>query len=129
MLNSAAQAATARALAQIGEPCTFKRISGTAPRVDVISVTVNAIVRNYQPDSGNPSRQGFGSGQVGSITEGDREVIVMTQDLVNARFPLPLMKHDKIFVASSGETLDVTQVDANKRSIAGAIELRAVGVA
>ena len=55
-------------------------------------------------------------------------VIVMAGDLASKRFPLPLKKNDKI-ILESGEELNVIEVDANKRAVAGAIELKASGVA
>jgi hypothetical protein len=55
-------------------------------------------------------------------------VIAMTQDLCDARFPVPLRKGDKITLARTNEVLSVVSIDASKRGIAGAIEIEAAGV-
>ncbi len=53
----------------------------------------------------------------------------MIEDLAQARFPLPVQKNDNIILSSTGEKLNVTRVDMQKRAFAGAIELAAAGVA
>lgn len=122
-------AAYGRALARAGLQVTIKRVTGFAPNPVVeLSVTVQAIVRDYQPDTSEPSEMGYAPSKVGGITQGDRLVIVMASDLATARFPLPLMKNDKIIIVSTGDELNVVDVDAFKRVAAGAIELKAAGV-
>jgi len=101
---------------------TFTRVSGVAPNATTASATVTAIVRNY---SGAASG---GAGSTGAITQGNRSLIVLADDLNDEGFPLPLQKHDKVTLTDTGEMLDVQQVDPFKRAAAGAIELQALGV-
>jgi hypothetical protein len=118
-----------RAIAKRGEGVTFTRVSGLAPVSFSFSADLTAIVMKYAPDGGAASRQGYGANELGGVTQGDRLVILMTQDLCDARYPLPVRKDDKITLSRTGEELTVVSVDASKRGIAGAIEIEAVGVA
>ena len=122
------QAAHRRALQRTGELVTVRRVSGTAPRTVSFSVEVYANVQSYAPDTVEPSQTGYSASQLGGITQNDRKVIIVAQDLSDARFPLPVLKNDKIVLAN-GEVLNVTGVDEHKRSLAGAIELTAAGIA
>ncbi|MGH8598291.1 MAG: hypothetical protein ACREXT_16690 [Gammaproteobacteria bacterium] len=107
----------------------MQRISGTAPRTVSFSAIVRAIVREYRPDTSDPARTGYGATGIGGITQTEREVLLMASDLAIARFPLPVKESDKIILATTGEKLNVTRVDGEKRSQAGAVELFAAGVA
>lgn len=127
-IDATMQAAHANAIALVGVPCTFQRVSGQAPNASTFSVTVTALVRSYTPDMTAQARQGEPATRIGSISQGQRQVIVMAEDLAAKRFPLPLRKNDKIIVVDTGQELTIDQVDSFHRAIAGAIELRASGV-
>ena len=101
---------------------TFQRVTGAAPNVTIQSATVCALVRNYLPDGGAASQQGYAASQLGAVTVGERSFLVMASDLAAAGFPLPLQKGDNLLPADTGEKLTLTRVDAYKRAIAGAIE-------
>jgi hypothetical protein len=101
---------------------TFQRVTGLAPNVTIVSATVTAIVRNYQPDGVAESQTGYSGSQVGAITLGDRQILVMASDLAAQNFPLPLKKGDNALVADTGEKLKITRVDMTKRAIAACIE-------
>jgi hypothetical protein len=113
-----------RAIARRGESVTFQRITGQAPNVTILpppnGATVQAIVMNYQvqPDVMRVDPEG-------GVTLGDRQIIVLADDLTAAGFPLPLRKNDKAIV--QGEVLNVETLDPSKRGIAGAIEVHAKG--
>lgn len=118
-----------RAIARAGlSAVTFKRITGFAPNTAVVSATVQAVVRDYNPDTTSVAQTGYAATKLGAMTEGDRMIIVMATDLFDARFPLPLKKNDKVVIVETGEELNITVVDASKRAVAGAIELKASGV-
>jgi hypothetical protein len=121
------QFAYRRAIQRTGELVTLRRISGAAPRTVGFSVDVYANVQTYAPDTVEPSEAGYPASQLGGITQNDRKVIVVAQDLADARFPLPVQKNDKIVLAN-GDVLNVTGVDEHKRQLAGAIELTAAGI-
>jgi len=129
VINPAAESVTRRGIAAKGIEVVFSRLSGMAPNVVSFSAQVKAIVQNYVPDSIVTRETGYSASQIGAITQGDRQVIVMAKDLRDRRFPLPPQKHDKILILETGELLDVTRVDVGKRALAGAIELFGTGVA
>lgn len=110
-----------RALGRRGQDVTFRRVVGQAPNAIVVNATVSAIVMDYVPEAAvMPVKR------EGAITQGGRHIIVLADDLAEKHFPLPLVKHDKAII--NGETLDIFSVDANKRGLAGAIDVLAVGV-
>lgn len=122
-------AAYGRAFARTGIAVEIKRITGFAPNPTAINTaSVQAIVRDYQPDTSQVAEMGMAATKMGAITESDRLVIVMATDLANQRFPLPLRKNDKVVILSTGDELNIVDVDAYKRAAAGAIELKAAGV-
>lgn len=125
--NPSAVAAYRSALARVGQSVTFTRVNGQPPNTATFSATVNAVVNDDLPDMTAVSRTGFSESKRGAITQGDRKVIVLGQDLADARFPLPLRKNDKAVIG--GETFNVTLVDPYKRDFSGAIELTVTGVA
>ena len=130
-IDTAINGAYERAFARLGVAVsvTFKRVTGFAPNaVTTQSAAVMAVVRNYQPDTTSVAQTGYATTKQGAITEGDRMIIVMVTDLQAAGFPLPLRKNDKV-IMDTGDELNITDVDSWKRAAAGAIELKAAGVA
>jgi hypothetical protein len=127
-INLNMQAAHARAIGQFGQAITVQRLTGEAPNVTALSAVVTAIVKNMPPETAAPTQAGYSSSALGGITQTDRMVIVMASDLAAAGFPVPVQKNDKIILSTTGEKLDVSRVDGEKRSQAGAIELYAAGV-
>ncbi len=134
--DPAAQARYRRALSRNGQQVRFARPSGVAPNVVLIppgGATVTARVMDYLPDGVAASESGYSSSALGGITQGERRIIVMADDLSGAGFPLPAQKGDLTTLLDDAgaeiETLLVTRVDASKRALAGAIELSATGVA
>ena len=118
-----------RAIRRVGQSVTFERITGFAPNVATISVTVLAAFRGKAPDTVEPRASGYGASQPGGLSETERELLVMVSDLTAVGFPLPLQRGDKITIASTGERLSVLRFDAGRRAIAGVIEITAAGVA
>jgi hypothetical protein len=115
-----------RALARAGQSVTFVRNVGVAPNITQVSATVTARVMTYIPDTAAVGRTDFSASRLGTITQADRKIIVLADDLANAGFPVPLQKNDKAIVV--GETLNVVSVDPNTRELAGAVELVVAGV-
>lgn len=107
MTPEAATAAYRRALNldNLGEPVEVRRYTGTAgtnrPKFDA---TVMARVTDYQP-----------SDLVGDIKQGDRQVILMFEDLIAAQFPMPVKKTDKIVVRN--RECSIEMLDDNTRRI------------
>lgn len=131
MTDPSAQAAYRNAIDLAGQPVIFRRISGQAPNTARFDAQVTAIFRAYQPTGAIGAAAGGGA-----ITEGLREFIVLSDDLVDARFPLPLAKNDKIIpgmivngsFVPGNEQFNISEVDAGTRFFAGAIEGKAIGV-
>ena len=136
-IDPAARERTRRAIYRTGQPVRFGRLSGAAPNVTTTptgGASVTARVFDYSPDGTSPSEAGYPATQLGGITQGERRLLVMADDLSLAGFPVPVQKGDQITLvdwttSADLETLSVTRVDAAKRAIAGAIELSATGVA
>lgn len=138
MVDSSAQALYEQAIASTGQPVTFQRLVGQPPSVTISppgGATVTAVVRNYAPDATQEAASGYSASQVGNLTEGDRQILVMAADLDAQGFPLPLQKGDRVVLQAAdetppaGEVLVLTRVDAQKRKLAGCIEAAGVGVA
>jgi hypothetical protein len=121
MTDANAVAAYRRALARRGEPVIVRRIDGTAPNTAVFDAAVTAIVMDYIPRTPVADFR-----PEGAVTLGARNIIVLTDDLDRARFPLPVAKNDKVVVR--GEELNIVSVDPSKRGIAGALDIVAMGV-
>ena len=122
MIDPTMAAAHRRAIDRTGELVTFQRVFGVAPNARTFSAQVRANVKNATPEGTEPAQEGLGASQRGAITQTDRQLVVMAQDLVDKRFPMPLRKHDKVILAD-GTKGDVTRVDPHKRQLAGAIEI------
>ncbi len=137
-MDAAAAAFTRTGILRVGQPVAFQRLVGQAPNATITppgGAIVTAAVRSYLPDTTQQAASGYSASQVGNLTEGDRQVLVMAQDLAAAGFPLPLMKGDRIVLQAAdepvpvGEVLTVTRVDAQKRKMAGCVEVYGLGVA
>ena len=127
MIDASAEAFTRLGIQLVGIPVTFERVTGFAPNATTISATVTAKVMKYALDTVTVAETGYPASKQGAIRQGDREVLVMATDLAAQGFPLPVLKSDRIVLAT-GDTLSIIAVDANKRAMAGCIEIGAAGV-
>jgi hypothetical protein len=110
-----------------GTQVTFRRTIGAAPNTQKIEATVTAVVSTMVVDTYSTSRTGYSSVMTGSLDQTQRRILVMAEDLDAAGYPLPIKQNDGIKL-DSGEWLNITQVDAQTRAVAGAIEMLASGV-
>lgn len=90
--------------------------------------TVRAIVRNVTADRAAASATGYGANRPGGLSQDDRQIIVMADDLAAQNFPLPLQKGDIVLVKDTGDRLTLTRIDSTRRALAGAIEATGTGV-
>lgn len=127
-INQAAADFTALGIYTVGVPVVFTRLSGFSPRVVSFEASVTALVRLVQTDNEPESRTGYTASKPGAITQDDREIIVMASDLASARFPLPIVKGDRVRIDGGTEEWNVAKVDAYKRAMSGAIEITVSGV-
>lgn len=99
---------------EVGETVYVRRYSGTPPSLTSVDTATKARVMEYQ------ARE-----IVGPITEGDRKVIALVDDLSGV---LPLTLNDAVVVR--GKELAIKAIDDNTRRIGGtliALELRVGG--
>ena len=129
MIDPGFSASSARAIKRVGQRVMFERVIGFAPHATVTRVTVTAAIRGKAPDTVEPRRSGYSASEPGSLSETERECLVMASDLSAAGFPLPLQRGDRITIIESGERLNVVRSDSGRRAIAGMIEVTAAGVA
>lgn len=99
------------------EPIAIRRYTGKGANRPWFDWLCTARVVDYTPDQ-----------LVGPIQQGDRKLIVLAQDLVDAQFPGPIVKNDKAVVR--GKELNIEAVDDNTRRVGTvliAYELRVRG--
>lgn len=106
-------AAHRRMLRRLGESVTLRRLTGTTSQT-AVDATVTARVTGYRPQA-----------LAGGIQQGDRELIVLAEDLVAAGWPVPPKKGDRIILRPDadgvGETLTVQAVDSSRRRVGGVL--------
>lgn len=127
-LDLAGQAFTRQSIYLVGVSVTFARLFGVAPNVTSMTACVTAVVRLVLSDGEVESRTGYASSKPGSITQDDRQIIVMSDDLANAGFPVPVQKGDRVTIDETAEAFNITRVDNYKRNMTGAVEMIATGV-
>lgn len=95
-----------RFLDQVGEVVLIRRYTGAGASRPRFDVSVKARVVEYEPNE-----------LAGLIVQGDRKLIVLAQDLIDAQFPIPLRKGDKAVVR--GKELNIEAPDDNTRRVRG----------
>jgi hypothetical protein len=127
MIDPTIEASYKDNIARVGKLVRFIRITGQAPRTAKFSADVMAVVTDYVPE-----HTVLDVKREGSITQGQRHLIVVNGDLTAKGFVLPIQKNDKVIVGREnvddwivdGEPeFNVTRTDPNKRHIAGATEV------
>lgn len=106
-----------RELGQYGETTHIRRYSGTGPGRTHVDTPMRARVRGYQPAE-----------LVGTIQQGDRNVIGLAEDLINGGFLMPVTASDKLIVR--GRELAIMGVDDSSRRVGSmlvAIEIQVRG--
>ena len=106
-----------RELGQYGEVILIRRYNGTGPGRTYVDTPMHARVRGYQPAE-----------LVGTIQQGDRNVIGLAEDLTNGGFLMPVTPSDKAIVR--GRELAIMGVDDSSRrvgSVLVAIEMQVRG--
>jgi hypothetical protein len=89
-----------RALRARGEAVLLRRYTGSGTNRPRFDVEVRARVIGYQPTE-----------LIGSITQGDRRVIILLEDAIKAQFALPITTNDKCVVR--GRELAIMAADDN----------------
>lgn len=99
------------------ETVTLRRYTGTGANRPFFDTEVSARVTGYQP-----------SDLVGDIRQGDRQVIMLADDLIVAQFPMPVRQTDRLIVG--GKECSIEALDDRTRRIGStliAYELRIRG--
>lgn len=106
-----------RHLTKVGEEITIRRYTGTGVNRPRFDATVRARVEDYRPEE-----------LVGTISQGDRRIVALAEDLYAAQFPMPVTASDKIIIR--GRELAIIKADDNTRRLQGvliALEIQARG--
>jgi len=104
MNTDSIKASYARMLADVGEPVAIRRYTGAGANRPYFDAAVLARVTGYEPKE-----------IVGTIVQGDRKLIVLAQDLIDAQFALPVRKGDKAVVR--GVELNIEAADDSTRRV------------
>jgi hypothetical protein len=83
-----------------GETVLIRRYTGSGTNRPRFDVSVRGRVNGYEP-----------SQLIGSITQGDRRVLILQEDLIKAQFALPITSSDKCVVR--GRELAIQAADDN----------------
>lgn len=105
------------AIDAVGENIVIRRYTGAGQNRPRFDVAVRARVVDYEPNE-----------LVGGISQGDRKLIVLAEDMIAAQAPLDIKKGDKAVVR--GKELNIEAADDNTRRVQGvliAYELRVRG--
>lgn len=92
----------------IGKPLHIRRYTGTGTNRPRFDAEVRARITGYAPDE-----------LVGTITQGDRKVIFLAEDLIAAHFPTPITTSDK--VVEDGKELAIIAPDKSTREVQGVL--------
>jgi hypothetical protein len=115
----------ARRIAARPEVVTLYRLTGAAPNVTSVSVTVTGSVVDVKSSTANQDVEGRVPN--GNIPQSAAEIIIMAQDLEAASFPMPVEKYDKITLSATGARLSISDVDMHKGARGGAVYIYADG--
>jgi len=106
-----------RMMDEVGEEVAIRRYTGSGANRPYFDATVMARVVDFKP-----------ADLVGEIIQGDRNLIVIAQDLIDAQVQMGVRKGDKAIVR--GKELNIEAVDDNTRRVQGqliAYEIRVRG--
>lgn len=106
-----------RRLIASGEEVRLRRYTGTGSARPFADYRVRAKVSGYDPEQ-----------LVGSIQQGDRNIIALADDVFASQFPVPITTNDKVIVR--GRELAIQAVDDSTRRLGGeliAYEIQARG--
>lgn len=93
-----------------GETIAIRRYSGPGVGRTYVDRTCRARVVGYSPNE-----------LVGSITQGDRKVIVLAEDLDGESPPFKITKSDKVVASRFADELAIMGVDDNTRRVQGTL--------
>lgn len=106
-----------RQIKRHGEPVKLRRYTGTGPTRVATDYDVRGWVKGFDPHN-----------LVGGIVYGDRQAIVLAEDVAAKAFPVPITSADKLVVR--GRELAIGSVDDNShrdRGVLFAYELKVTG--
>ncbi|MBX3579916.1 MAG: hypothetical protein KF723_22160 [Rhizobiaceae bacterium] len=95
-----------RMLNERGETVVHRRYTGAGPNRPRFDVEVMAVVVGYD-------EKDF----VGAIQQGDRKIILLAEDLIDAQVALPITSNDRIVVR--GKELSIIAPDDSTRRVKG----------
>jgi len=116
-----------RAIAIRGVPIQLQRLTGYAPNVISFTASIRGLVETVTQNTTEDARTGIPSSATGVVTQFDRKVSLIEEDLTDAQFPLPVQIGDKLFLPKTNETLTISSVDPYRSDVVGVIEMTATG--
>lgn len=108
MTPESVKASYRQAMNDRGETVTHRRYTGAGSHRPHFDADVMAVVSGYQPNEFS-----------GSIVQGDRNIILLAEDLIEAKVPLPITSADKIVVRN--KELAIIAVDDSSKRVAGVL--------
>lgn len=108
MTPEACRSSYRRVLAKVGEHVVIRRYTGSGPNRPRFDWTVRARVVEFDP-----------SELIGGIVQGDRKIIVLAQDLMDAQAPVPVVAGANWKAVVRGKEVTIKAVDDNTRRVAG----------
>lgn len=89
-------------LGEVGQSVLIRRYTGTGANRPYFDAAVMARVMGYAPQE-----------IVGTVVQGDRKLIVLAQDLIDAQFALPVKRNDKAVIR--GVEVNIEAADDSTR--------------
>lgn len=87
--------------AELKETIVVRRYTGTGTNRPKFEVSVRASSRRYH-----------GTELIGSIVQGDQQVLILVEDLIQKKFALPMTTNDKVVISGK----EIAIVAANERA-------------
>ncbi|MDR3495294.1 MAG: hypothetical protein P4L82_11900 [Ancalomicrobiaceae bacterium] len=104
------------------------RLSGYAPNVVSFTADVSALVEQATDAAADVTRAGISASEPGNVSQTSRKVTVLADDLKAKRFPLPIVKGDKLIIKATGDEYTVGDADAYRRAFLGVVDLTVAGL-
>jgi len=97
-----------RAFDEVGEVVFVRRYTGAGANRPFFDTAAKGRVTGYEPHE-----------LIGTIQQGDRKIILLAEDLIDAQFALPVTPNDRVVMR--GKELDIIAADDSTRRVAGVL--------
>jgi len=97
-----------RAFDEVGEVVYIRRYTGAGANPPFFDTAAKGRVTGYEPHE-----------LIGTIQQGDRKIVLLADDLIDAQFALPVTTNDRVVVR--GEAMAIMAADDSTRRVAGVL--------